>query len=61
MIDLSDEKTAFILEDILATMGNFTINQFDMDWRGNPLVEPGDRLLLTYDNILIFRGCMWNY
>lgn len=49
-IDLSDEKTAFILEDILATMGNFTINQFDMDWRGNPLVEPGDRLLLTTKN-----------
>lgn len=53
-IDLSEENTIFILDDILATMGNFTINQFDMEWRGNPLVEIGDRLLLTTkDNAIV--------
>ena len=76
-IDLSNEKTAFILEDILATMGNFTINQFDMEWRGNPLVEVGDRLLLTtkdneivtsylINDTLTYNGALeektsWNY
>lgn len=46
-IDLNEEDTTFILNDILAQMGNFTINQFEMEWRGNPLIEPGDRLIIT--------------
>lgn len=76
-IDLDGEKTAFILNDILTYMGNFTINQFDMEWRGNPLVEVGDRLVLTtkdnqtvtsylINDTLTYNGALeektsWNY
>jgi hypothetical protein len=35
---------ATLVENALAAVGGLTINQFDMDWRGNFLVEMGDKL-----------------
>lgn len=39
--------TATRLEEALAAIGGMTINQFDCSWRGNYLVEYGDKLALT--------------
>ena len=36
-----------IVDNALATVGNMTINQFSCEWRGNPLIEPGDKIALT--------------
>lgn len=43
-----------IVEAALAEVGGFTINQFDCQWRGNFLVEIGDKLALQTkeDNIV---------
>jgi hypothetical protein len=42
---------ANIVETALATVGGMTINQFNCSWRGNYLVEPGDKIaLVTKDN-----------
>lgn len=76
-IDLNSDNTILILEDILYFFGGFTINQFDLEWRGNPLVEPGDRLILTtkddktvesylINDTLSYNGALaqktsWNY
>lgn len=43
-----------ILNNIRDNIGNFTIGQFDMKWRGNPSLEIGDRLTITTkDNELV--------
>lgn len=43
--------THTLLDNALALMGGLTINQFECDWRGNPIVEIGDKLaLITKDN-----------
>lgn len=40
-----------ILADAIAVVGNMTINQFDCSWRGNYLLEIGDKIgLVTKDN-----------
>ena len=36
-----------IVDNALAAVGNMTINQFSCEWRGNPLLEPGDKIALT--------------
>lgn len=41
------EDMAAVLEAALANVGGLTINQFDCDWRGNFLVEIGDKLAIT--------------
>lgn len=43
--DLHEDRTALV-ENALAALANFTINQFDCSWRGNYLLEPGDKLAL---------------
>ena len=66
-----------IVDNALAAVGNMTINQFSCEWRGNPLLEPGDKIALeTKDNktvisyllndTLTFDGSLhqkseWNY
>lgn len=45
------EDVAEIVEDALAAVGGLTINQFDCSWRGNFLLELGDKIeLITKDN-----------
>lgn len=41
---------ATLVENALAAVGGLTINQFDMDWRGNFLVEMGDKLGIEQKN-----------
>ena len=76
-IDLNTDNTTLILDDIIAHLGSFTINQFSMEWRGNPVVEIGDRLVLTtkddntvasylINDTLSYNGALaqstsWNY
>lgn len=48
--DMRDD-TAQLVENALAAIGGFTINQFNCDWRGNFLLEIGDKIeLITKDN-----------
>lgn len=40
-----------LLENAIAAIRNLTINQFDCSWRGNPILEVGDKIgLITYDD-----------
>lgn len=41
--DLREDR-ADLLENALAAIGGFTINQFECDWRGNYLLEIGDKI-----------------
>ena len=45
-LELSEELVA-ILNAAIEAVGNITINQFSCEWRGNPVVEVGDKLALT--------------
>lgn len=48
--NLSDSVDAF-LTTALAIIGGLTINEFECKWRGNPLLEIGDKIaLVTKDN-----------
>ena len=48
--DLRDD-VATLIDAALATVGGLTINQFECEWRGNPLLEIGDKIaLVTKDN-----------
>lgn len=71
------EDIATILDNAIAAVGNMTINQFSCEWRGDPSLEPGDKLeLTTKDNdkvisyllndSLVYEGGLkqktqWNY
>lgn len=49
------EDVAQLVDNAVAALGDMTINQFDCSWRGNYLVEPGDKLaLITKDNGEVF-------
>ena len=41
------EDIAEIVDRAIAAVGGFTINQFEMSWRGNYLLEPGDKIAIT--------------
>lgn len=44
-----------LVDEALAIMGGLTINQFECSWRGNYLLEIGDKIaLVTKDNELIY-------
>lgn len=48
------EDIGAIVEAALAAIGGITINQFDCSWRGNYLLEPGDKIdLITKDNATV--------
>ena len=44
------EDIATLLDNAIAAVGGFTINQFDCNWRGNFLLEVGDKIALTTKN-----------
>lgn len=49
------EDIADLVNNALAAVGGLTINQFEINWRGNYLVEIGDKLgLTTKDNEIIY-------
>lgn len=39
-----------LLDNAVALVGNMTINQFSCNWRGNPLLEIGDKLAIAPPN-----------
>lgn len=44
------EDIAALVDNALAAIGGLTINQFECEWRGNPVIEIGDKLaLITKD------------
>lgn len=45
-LDLAEDVGAH-LEALIASVGGLTINQFECSWRGNPLLEIGDKIALT--------------
>lgn len=48
------EDVGELVENALAAIGGLTINQFSCYWRGNPLIELGDKINLTAkDNNLV--------
>lgn len=71
------ENIDTIVENALAEVGGFTINQFDCQWRGNFLLEVGDKLALEtkegdtvfsylLNDVLIYDGALqqtskWSY
>ena len=74
--DLRDDIDTLV-DNALSAVGNMTINQFSCEWRGNPLLEPGDKIALTtkdnqtvisylLNDTLTFEGSLhqkseWNY
>ena len=49
------EDIATLVDNALATAGGLTINQFSCSWRGNYLLEIGDKIaLITKDNEKVF-------
>lgn len=49
------EDVADLLEDAIADVGGFTINQFDCEWRGNPALNIGDKIaLITKDDKTVY-------
>lgn len=44
------EDIADLVNSALAAVGGLTINQFECEWRGNPLLEIGDKIALTTKN-----------
>lgn len=52
--ELRDNIQTFV-NNALATVGNLTINQFICQWRGNYLIEIGDKIgLITKDNETVY-------
>ena len=49
------EDVADLVNAALATVGGFTLNQFECEWRGNFLAEIGDKIaLITKDNETVY-------
>lgn len=49
------EDVDVLVQNAVAAVGGLTINQFNCSWRGNYLVEPGDKIaLITKDNNTIY-------
>lgn len=46
-IELNTDNAVVVIDEIMDYMGDITLNQFEMEWRGNPIVEIGDKLLIT--------------
>ena len=74
--DLRDDIDTLV-DNALSAVGNMTINQFSCEWRGNPLLQIGDKISLTtkdnqtvvsylLNDTLTFDGSLsqkteWNY
>ena len=66
-----------LLQSAIDAVGGLTINQFECDWRGNILLEPGDKITTTtkdndivtayiLDDVITYEGSLsektqWNY
>lgn len=50
------EDIGELVEAALANVGGFTISQFDCSWRGNYVLEPGDKLNLVGNDGSIYTG-----
>lgn len=49
------EDIGSLVQNAVAAVGGMSINQFNCSWRGNYLIEPGDRVaLITKDNNIIY-------
>ena len=49
------DDIAALVENALSAVGGFTINQFECEWRGNYLLEIGDKIaLITKDNETVY-------
>ena len=71
------DDVATLVNNALAAIGGLTINQFEVDWRGNFLVEIGDKLAITQkdgsivysyllDDVITYQGAYqqttrWSY
>jgi hypothetical protein len=54
LYELRDD-VATLLDNALLAIGGITINQFTMDWRGNALLEVGDKIgLVNKDNSICY-------
>lgn len=52
------EDLTAAIDTALANLGGMTINQFDCSWRGNPALEPGDKVaLITKDGDTVYAYC----
>lgn len=48
------EDVGMLVNEALAALGGITINQFECSWRGNYLLEPGDKIeMTTKDNEVV--------
>lgn len=48
------EDVDTLVDNALAAMGDITINQFTCEWRGNPALEPGDKIaFVAKDNSIV--------
>lgn len=49
------DDVAALVENALSTVGGFTLNQFECEWRGNYLLEIGDKIaMITKDNETVY-------
>lgn len=52
---MEDAEVAALLEALFESVKGLTINQFALDWRGNYLLEIGDKIALTTkDNTIVY-------
>ena len=74
---LENSEIALRLDAAIAAVGGLTINQFDLEWRGNYLLEPGDKIGIVnkegetdtsflLDDTIVYNGGMtgttsWRY
>ena len=74
---LAPSQVAALLEEAISVMGGITINQFDCSWRGNFLLEIGDKIAITtkddnsvnayvIDDTVVYNGAFsentgWSY
>lgn len=59
-IELNVDNTTLVLNDLITDLADFTINQFECSWRGNPALEIGDRIDLTTKNNAIVSSYVIN-
>ena len=49
-----------LLENAMGALGGFVLNQFECSWRGNPLLEIGDKIALTTKDNDIVKSYVLN-
>ena len=54
------EDVDTLVDNALAAVGGMTINQFNCEWRGNPSLEPGDKIALVAKDGSIVNSYLLN-